>query len=200
MLALLFTVLCLYTLLFLPPAIGSNTGWIIDLFCQHGGEGPNVAASPPFIVGDVITLYASITYNQEPVQAVLVAFQVNNPLGYPYLVTTAQTNASGIATTSFAITENVYPTFPSTWQSIATASPAQHSIEDTMSILVLPRPVTPPPPPPSPPLGGISSVISASALETYVRVLIAEILIGSVAVAVLTRFRIIFSADRRLKA
>jgi hypothetical protein len=33
-----------------------------------------------------------------------------------------------------------------------------------------------------------------------VRVLIAEILIGSVAVAVLTRFRIIFSADRRLKA
>lgn len=141
--ALLVASLCLalglHISLFFPFTIASNSGWSIDLFCQHGGVGNNVTSSSPFIVGDLISLFAYVTYNQVPVQSVLVAFQVNNPQGSLVLVTTAQTNASGIAATNFTITENVYPVFPSLWEAIATASPAQQTVSDTMPFSVIER-------------------------------------------------------------
>jgi hypothetical protein len=62
----------------------------------------------------------------------LVAFQVNYPQGSILLVATGQTNMSGYATTNFTITQSTYPFFPSLWESIATVSPAQQTINDTM--------------------------------------------------------------------
>jgi hypothetical protein len=126
-------------LLFVPSATANNSGWSIDLFCQRGGVGKNVACSSLFVVGDRITLFAYLTYNQVPVQSVLVAFQVDNPQGSPIIITTAQTNASGYATTDFTITENTYPVFPSLWNSIATASPTQQTVNDTMPFTMVGR-------------------------------------------------------------
>jgi hypothetical protein len=137
MLATLFLALGAHIILSVPFAVASNSGWSIDLFCQHGGVGKNVAAYPPFVVGERIDLFALVTYNQAPVRSVLVAFQVSSPQGSPVLVTTGQTNASGIATTNFTITESTYPLFPSSWESIATASPAQTTINDTMPFTMI---------------------------------------------------------------
>jgi hypothetical protein len=125
--------------LFFPFAMASNSGASIDLFCQHGGVGENVPAYPPFFVGQLINLFAYVTYNQAPVRSVLVAFQVDNPQGFPILETTSQTNASGYATTNFTITQSLYSFFPSSWEAIATTSPAQHSVNDTMQFIVIER-------------------------------------------------------------
>lgn len=191
-LASLFLVLGFHILLFFPLAKGSDSGWEIDLFCQYGGVGKNEPSSPLFYVGDRIELSARVTYNQEPVQCVLVAIQVNNPQGFPLIVTTAQTNALGYATTNFTITENVYPVFPSLWESIATTSPTQPTVNDTMQILILPRPVPFHPPPPIPSVGGISSLVPGSAVHTYTRAVFVEILIASVAMIVFAKFRKLF--------
>jgi hypothetical protein len=139
LIASLCLALGLHISLFLPLTIAGNSGWSIDLFCQHGGVGNNVTSSSPFIVGDLTILFAYVTYNQVPVQSILVAFQLNNPQDSLVLVTTAQTNASGIAATNFTITENVYPVFPSVWKAIATASPAQQTVSDTMLFSVIER-------------------------------------------------------------
>lgn len=144
-----------------------DLGWGIDLFCQHGGLGENVESNP-FIVGSQIFLSAVVTYNQKPVQSIPVTFQVNNPHGSPLLTATAQTNSSGYATINFTITRNNYPSFPSLWESIATTSPAQETISDTMSFLLLSLAV-----------GGFSSPIQASAMHTFITALFIELLIVS---------------------
>jgi hypothetical protein len=136
-LASIFLAIGFQIILSAPFTKATNTGWSIDLFCQHGGIGENVSSSSPFVVGERISLFAYVTYNQQPVRSVLVAFQVNNPQGSPVLITTAQTNASGYAAANFTITEDVYPFFPSLWESIATASPAQHTVKDTMAFIIV---------------------------------------------------------------
>jgi len=82
----------------------NNTYGEIDLFTQkepYSGKGPNMpsdALSPE----DVVILYASVTYNEEPLQNSLVAFYVQIPDNTSFSLTT-RTNTSGIATTNFAI-------------------------------------------------------------------------------------------------
>ena len=194
-LAVLSIILGFHVVSFFPLVVGSNSGWSIDLFCQHDGIGHNTVASPPFYVGEGIILFANVSYNQVPVPSVLVAIQVNNPQGFPVLLTTVQTNTSGLASTEFTISANLYPIFPSMWESIATVSPTQQTVNDTMAITVAPLPVPPPPPPPSPPVGGISSLIPFSAFETYTKAVAAEILIVSVAVVFSAKCRSVFGAD-----
>jgi len=154
-----------------------DSGLEIDLFCQHGGLGRGVASSP-FIVGSRIILFAYVTYNQEPVPSVLVAFQVNNPQGSLLLIAVEPTNASGYATTNFTITENSYSSFPSLWEAIATASPAQNTVNDTMPFLIL-SPLT---------VGGISSSTQALATRSFAKDLFAELLAASV-LTVFAKFR-----------
>jgi hypothetical protein len=176
MIVALIFVMGISILLFFFIPVEGDSGWKIDLFCQHGGLGENVTSSP-FIVGSRIILFAYVTYNQKPMQSVLVAFQVDNPQGSPLLTTTERTNASGIATTNFTITRNNYPSFPSLWEAIATASPAQTTIIDTMPFLIF-----------SPIVGGISSSIPASFAFTLATATLIEILIAS-ALLVFARFR-----------
>ncbi len=177
LLALLFSVLGVCIISSLSPSVEGNSGWQIDLLCEYGGGGKNVACPVPFVAGANITLWAYVTYNQAPVLSVLVAFQVDKPNGSQLLVSVRQTNASGYAATNFKITENLYPIFPSNWNCTATTSPAQDSISDSMPFRVLPRLV-----------GGISMSIPPLAAHTQTRTLFVEILIAP-ALLIFAKFR-----------
>jgi hypothetical protein len=115
---------------------GANAGREIDLFSQHGGIGENVS-SPPFDAGELIILFAYVTYNQAPVQGIFVSFQVNNPQGTLILVSSATTNCSGYANISFRIARQMCPSPRSLWEAFATASIAQKTVLDTMPFYVL---------------------------------------------------------------
>jgi len=165
----LFFILSVCVLSYLSTSAEGATGWQIDLFCQYGGLGKNVECPALIYVGARIILFASVTYNGLPVQSILVAFQVDKPNGSQLLIAVQQTNASGIATTSFTITANSYPIFPSTWNSTATTSPAQKTVSDSMLFQILPlRPV-----------GGLSLTTPNSTVNLDTRAMIAEVLIAS---------------------
>lgn len=156
-----------------------DPGWEIDLFGYgHGGFGKGIAATPPFIVGERIVLYAFVAYEGMPVQSILVAFQVDNPESSQLIASTQQTNASGYATINFTITENVYPHYPSSWNSVVTTSPSGKTFNDTMPFRVLPRHV-----------GGVSFHVPVLATQTYARIIMINVLIASVL--------IVFSKTRR---
>lgn len=126
--------------IFLAPLFHATnaieTGWEIDLFNQWGGRGKNVYGAPVSL-GERIILFAYVTYNKVPVQSVLTSFQVLDPRNYTIIVSTTQTNSSGYAKINFTITANVYPHYPSLWRSIASASPTQETVVDTMSFYIL---------------------------------------------------------------
>ena len=174
----LLLILGIFMCLLLSISVAGSSGWNIDLFCQNGGRGSGVAASSPFIVGSRIILFAYVTYNQEPVGFILVAFQVNNPEGSKVLVAVEQTNSSGYATTNFTISEHSYASFPSVWEAIVTTSPAQRTVNDTMQFLIIP----------SPTVGGISQSATALARRAFEIDVFVELLTAS-ALAALVRFR-----------
>ena len=159
-LALVF--FALFLLVLSATVVKADPGWNIDLFCPRDGKGPHVTCHYPYAVGERIILYALVTYNEDPVQSVIVAFEVDDPLGSPRIVTVAQTNSTGIATVNFTITENVYPSYPSLWNSIATTSPTQTTVNDTMPFRIVYS------------LGGISTPILT---PPYTRALVIETLI-----------------------
>jgi parallel beta-helix repeat protein len=139
MLALLLTVCATFVVSSFPNICsvhGADVVCEIDLFSQRGGIGKN-ASSLPFETGERIILFAYVTYNQAPVQHVLVAFQVNNPEDSPILVSTAATNASGYATINFTIVREMYPSYPSLWKAYATSSPSQETVQDIMPFYIL---------------------------------------------------------------
>jgi hypothetical protein len=132
LLTLIFNVLPAFSLF--APA--KSVGWEIDLFSLRGGIGKNVSGAS-FGPGERITLFAYVTYSQMPVQAVLVAFQVNNPQDVPVILNTAQTNSSGYAEIDFTITQYVYPPSSSMWKAIATTSPTQQTVTDVMLFYIV---------------------------------------------------------------
>jgi hypothetical protein len=88
-------------------------GPAIDLFTQsyrsypphytpYNGTGPE-EETDVFQPQDLIILYAKVTYNDDPVQNKLVAFEIRDSWQRKVLVRTAPTNASGIATIDFRI-------------------------------------------------------------------------------------------------
>jgi hypothetical protein len=145
-----------------------GAGWNIDLFSGNGGHGKNIP-SKPFAVRQRIFLFAYVTYNQEPVISVLVSFQVDDPKNSSRLVSTAQTNSSGYAVINFTLTENSYPPSPDFWTAVATTSPAQETVIDTMPFCVLYN------------VGGFSHRINE---PIYVHSLLTEILLLTVFVAI----------------
>jgi len=187
MIAFLLSSLGVCILPFMFPQVQGATGWNIDLFCKYGGVGRNVACPVPFPLGMNVILWAHITYNDMPVQSILVAFQVDYPNGSQLLVSSQQTNASGYAATNFTITKNLYQIFPSNWNSTATTSPAQKTVSDSMPFEVLPLL----------PVGGISLSISASLLSPSIMALSVEIL-AALALIVGSKVRKAQSKDAKI--
>jgi len=92
------------------PIVGSA----IDVYTEKGGEGPGLdeeGNSYPYPTGwsdafgpqEEVTVYAYVTYNNEPVEYQPVAFEIKDPTNETRVTRTAFTNASGIATTEFRI-------------------------------------------------------------------------------------------------
>jgi hypothetical protein len=82
----------------------SLAGGEIDLFTQkepYDGKGPNMP-SDAFRLGELVILYALVTYGEVPVENSMVTFYVEPPQD-PSFCLTAETNTSGIATVSFTI-------------------------------------------------------------------------------------------------
>jgi len=87
-------------------AHSTGTGGKIDLFTQkkpYSGKGPNMP-SDAFGLDEVVILFALVTYNETPLQNLLVAFNVKTPCNESFSLT-AKTNSSGIATVNFAIVQ-----------------------------------------------------------------------------------------------
>jgi hypothetical protein len=86
----------------------SSVGGEIDLFTQkepYSGKGPNMP-SDAFGPGEEVQIYALATYNEDPVQGLLVAFQIigpPNPIENISFCKVALTDEMGIARTSFRI-------------------------------------------------------------------------------------------------
>ena len=85
-------------------AFSNDTGGKIDLFTQkepYSGKGPNMP-SDAFGPGEEVQIYALVTYNEEPVQNLPVAFEILGPKDHVDY-RTVFTNEKGIATISFRI-------------------------------------------------------------------------------------------------
>jgi len=92
-------------------------GVVIDVYTEKGGQGLgyNWDVSPPeqwpyptawsdaFAPQEEVTVYAKVTYNDDPVQNKPVAFEVKDETGTAVLYRTAFTNSEGIATIDFRL-------------------------------------------------------------------------------------------------
>lgn len=85
------------------PPVGVD----IDVYTEKGGIGPGGAYpfgwSDAFGPQEEVTVYAKVTYNDEPVEYKPVAFEMIDANGESHDYRTAYTGADGIATTSFRI-------------------------------------------------------------------------------------------------
>jgi hypothetical protein len=94
-----------------PRPIGPN----IDVYTNRGGTGPGIdpstglpyayhaAWSDAFGPQEEVTVYAKVTYNDEPVENKPVGFEIVDPTGVSRDFRVAFTDANGIATTTFRI-------------------------------------------------------------------------------------------------
>lgn len=98
--------------------IEERLGPLIDLYDDHWRQYPEGTwtdfvgkgagtPSDSYAPGENVTLFANVTYNGDIVQNIWVGFEVKDPLGRitgePFLVRSARTNETGIATTWFRI-------------------------------------------------------------------------------------------------
>jgi len=124
-------------------------GRLLDLYTQRGGIGPGQPGGT-FSGGMEVDLTAQVTYNGAPVQAKLVAFQVQDPANQTEVLRTAATDQNGFATISFKIPN--LPTSYGTWMGIAVVDIAEVATWDTITFLV--TSITP--------VGGFSISLSAT--------------------------------------
>ena len=110
-------------------------GRSIDVFSQKGGKGAFVP-SPPFCPGDVVFLYANVTYSEWPEQNSDVAFQILDPPQDSFVLY-GRTNASGVAEVSLCLPspEHVDCVF-GTWKVIASVDIAEVVVDDTLEFQV----------------------------------------------------------------
>jgi hypothetical protein len=106
-------------------------------YTPYNGTGPGLNADA-YQPQDLVTLYAKVTYNDDPVQDKPVAFEVHRPTDEIELVRTVFTDANGIATLTFRIE---WPCFNEsrvfgTWYVYADADVANKKIEDDMHFKV----------------------------------------------------------------
>ncbi len=121
------------------PAVGCN----IDLYSEtqrycgyttpNIGEGYNQTCDA-YTIDEEVTLFVNLTYNNDPLQSRLVAFEVHRPDGATVLVRTAMTNAVGVANISFRIEtvcQDPEARFGK-WWAIATVKVCEVKQNDTM--------------------------------------------------------------------
>jgi len=135
----MIAILLSFTLANMKFAHSSDAGGKIDLFTQkepYSGKGLNMP-SDAFSPQEVVILYASVTYNETPIQNLLVAFHVKIPNNTSFSLT-AKTNSSGIATVDFAIPQkcvNVSEAFGK-WFAVAKVLIEGEAFEDTLTFKV----------------------------------------------------------------
>lgn len=141
----LVTMMCQQTFLYglnldVIGATTSTSKGIIDLYTQkepYSGRGQG-QTSDAFAPQELVILYACVTYNLYPVQNKIVAFQIigpPNPIYNYSIVMSSQTNANGIAQTSFRIPwpdENAETRIFGNWTAIATVDIAEQTVMDTL--------------------------------------------------------------------
>lgn len=122
-------------------AIDAPNGAMIDLFTQkepYSGRGIN-ESSDAFAPQEEVVLYASVTYNGEPVAGKLVGFLIYGPPN-PYNNITdsrgGQSDESGIAMTSFRLGSYDKRTIFGTWFVQANVEIAQKVVTDTLTFRV----------------------------------------------------------------
>lgn len=131
-----------HTIYQMPLAVGAQ----IDVYTEKGGEGPGYDPSHvpfPYDKGwsgafapqEEVTVYAKVTYNDDPVQNKPVAFEVKDENNVPVLFRTAFTNSLGIATIDFRMVWecNRDPYFVDNfeeWSIFATVSIAEQIVDD----------------------------------------------------------------------
>jgi hypothetical protein len=111
------------------------TGAMIDLYTQkdpYSGRGPNMP-SDAFAPQEEVILYAYVSYDCNPLEGKLVAFEVKDANGTSITYKTDVTNVSGLATTSFRISN--MPFF-GTWSATATVEVLQRTINDSLTFNV----------------------------------------------------------------
>jgi len=120
-------------------AYGAGGGLSVDLFTNKlpfDGKGFN-QTSDAFSPLEQVVLYASVTYNGDPVAGLPVAFQIKSPTGSLNQFRTAITNQSGIATVEFLPwSGNVQATAFGTWTVFSTVSLGELSAHDVLPFQV----------------------------------------------------------------
>jgi hypothetical protein len=108
------------------------SGPVIDLFTQRGGYGSN-KSSDAFTPQEEVILYARVSYDCNPLEGKLVAFEVRNPTNECVTYRSDTTNASGIAVARFRVPSNA--TF-GIYTAIATVSVIERTVNDTLTFRV----------------------------------------------------------------
>ena len=124
--------------------VGASNGRMIDLFTQkepYSGKGIN-ESSDAFAPQSNVTFYANVTYKGDPVPLKDVAFEVHGPAN-PYrnisFTTSARSNGSGIAKTSFQLQwpdEHPEEILFGTWSAVATVDIGGTVVMDTLTFKV----------------------------------------------------------------
>ena len=119
----------------IKPILSDNTGGKIDLFTQkepYSGKGLNTP-SDAFAPGEVVILYALVTYNEKPLQRLIVTFRVQSPINETFSLS-SKTNASGIATINFTIPQKCMNTSEvfGEWHALANVLINDEIFQDTL--------------------------------------------------------------------
>ena len=142
-LALMLTMAVIFlslTLVNMKVVDASSTGGEIDLFTQkepYSGKGLNIS-SDAFGLGEDVQIYALATYNGDPLENILVAFEISGPKNPVENITchrAVSTNETGIATVSFRV-PNLKETAFGEWTVVGNAKIANLTVKDSVKFKV----------------------------------------------------------------
>jgi hypothetical protein len=130
-------------------------GRLLDVYTQRGGIGQG-QADGNYKLGEEVKLISKVTYNGQPVQQKLVAFQVQNPSNQVSITRTGTTDQNGLTMMSFRI-PNVLDSI-GTWTVTAVVEIAEKVAWDIVTFEVTFMT----------PVGGFSTVVRDSERENPV--------------------------------
>lgn len=113
------------------PPVG---GRLIDVYTQRGGSGQD-QPDGNFTFGEDVQLISDVTYNGQPMQQKLVAFQVLNSHNQTVILRTVTTDQDGRASISFRI-PNVFESL-GTWKVISVVEIAEEIAWDIVTFRVI---------------------------------------------------------------
>ena len=123
----------------LPPRTVAASNASVDVYTQRGGIG----ASEPsgiFMVGELVSLFAKVEYNDFPVPDKIVSFSVHGPsnsYGNFTIILSDITNSSGVASACFRIgpmgMEHWEEIFLGTWLVVAAVEVSGNMLNDSLT-------------------------------------------------------------------